>query len=263
MSGLVAALALAFLSYVRVSAEGLAYRNPEVWSNEATLQLSDPSYPELRSNPSPTSDPNRFLVLADQYAEFATSDAVMSSLKKQRLIGRRADPTGVAAIVATSVASPVNGSITPLLKITGMARSPAEATRLTTRATDTFIAVAKGRQVQAKIPESQRIELRIVRRAGVPKLTAPRSKTTFLILLLAGLTVTVAAAFIRENQTAGRKNETDTASVIDLEAPPPASNGSDPVRAVPEPGFRSETTEAEDGEAEVRSVIRTRSRSSG
>ena len=119
--------------------------------------------------------------------------------------------------------------------------------------------------MQAKIPESQRIELRIVRRAGVPKLTAPRSKTTFLILLLAGLTVTVAAAFIRENQgqAAGRKSEPDTASMFDLEAPPPASNGSDPVRAVPEPGSRSETTEAEDGEAEVRSVIRTRARSSG
>ena len=263
MSGLVVALALALLSYVRVSADGFTYRDPEVWSNEATLQLSDPSYPELRSKLPPTSDPSRFLALADQYAEFATSDAVMRSLKTQRLIGRKADPTGVAAITATSVASPVNGSITPLLKITGMAPSPAEATRLTTRATDTFIEVAKGRQVQAKIPESQRVELRIVRRAGVPKLTAPRSKTTFLILLLAGLTVTVAAAFIRENQAAGRKSEPDTASLFDLEAQPPAANGSDPVRAVPEPGSRSETTKAEDGEAEVGSVIRTRARSSG
>ena len=265
MSGFVVALALALFSYVRVSADGLTYRNSEVWSNEATLQLSDPSYPELRSQLPPTSDPNRFLALVDQYAEFATSDAVMRSLRNQRLVGRRADPSGVAGITATSVASPVNGSITPLLKITGTASSPAEATRLTIRATDTFIEVAKGRQVQAKIPESQRIELRIVKRSGVPKLTAPRSKTTFIILLLAGLTVTVAAAFIRENrrQAASRTSEPDATSVFDLEAQPPASSGSDPVRAVPEPGSRSGTTEAEDGEAEVRSVIRTRASSSG
>jgi capsular polysaccharide biosynthesis protein len=265
MSGFVVALALALLAYVRVSADGLTYRNPEVWSNEATLQLSDPSYPELRSKLPPTSDPNRFLALVDQYAEFATSDAVMRSLRKQRLVGRGADPSGVAGIAATSVASPVNGSITPLLKITGMAGSPSAATRLTIRATDTFIQVAKGRQVQAKIPESQRIELRIVKRSGVPKLIAPRSKTTFIIILLAGLTVTVAAAFIRENhrQATSRKSEPDTASVFDLEAQPPASNGSDPVRAVPQPGSRSEPTEPEDGEAGVRSVIRTRASSSG
>ena len=71
------ALALAMLSYVRVSADGLTYRNPEVWSNEATLELSDPSYPELRSTLPPTADPNRFTSLVDQYVALATSDDVV------------------------------------------------------------------------------------------------------------------------------------------------------------------------------------------
>ena len=198
-SGFVIALALALLSYVRVSADGLTYRNPEVWSNEATLQLSDPSHPELRSKLPPLTDPNRFTSLADQYAEFATGDAVIASLKKQRLLGRRGNTSGIAAVTASSVASPINGSITPLLKITGVGATPFEATRLTLGATRTFIAVAKARQAAAKIPENQRVELRIVKRSGVPKLVGPRSKTTFIIVLLAGLTLTVAAAFIREN----------------------------------------------------------------
>ena len=121
------------------------------------------------------------------------------------------------------MASPINGAITPLLKITGMATSPAQARRLTIRATDTLIKVATARQVKAKIPESQRVKLRISTRASVPKLIGPRSKTTFIIILLGGLTATVAAAFMRDNVQ--RKREPETAPVFDrlvLEAQPPA-----------------------------------------
>jgi hypothetical protein len=262
LSGFVVALALAMFSYVRVSADGLTYRNPEIWSNEATLELSDPSYPELRSTLPPTADPNRFTTLVEQYVALATSDDVLRSLMKQRLISRRPEESALGAISATSVASPINGAVTPLLKITGMATSPVQATRLTIRATDTLIKVATARQVKAKIPESQRVKLRVSTRASVPKLIGPRSKTTFIIILLGGLTATVAAAFMRDN--AQRKREPETAPVFDrlvLEAQPPASTGSEPVRAAPEHGVRSETTDAE-GEPEVRSVIR-RASSSG
>lgn len=254
------ALALALLSYVRVSGDGLAYRNPEVWSNEATLELSDPSYPELRSKLPPTADPNRFTSLVEQYVALATSDDVLNSLMRQGLISRRPEESGLGAISATSVASPINGAITPLLKITGMATTPAQATRLTMRATDTLIKVATARQVKAQIPESQRVKLRISTRASVPKLAGPRSKTSFIIILLAGLTVTVAAAFVRENLR--RKAEADTAPVFDglvLEAQPPASTGSEPVRAAPEQGAGFEA-QAEGSEPEVRSVVRTHPR---
>ena len=92
--------------------------------------------------------------------------------------------------------------------------------------------------MKEKIPPSQRVELRIVKRSGVPKLIGPRSKTTFIIILLAGLTITVAAAFVRENlqRAASRKHEPDTASVYDLEPQPAASRSSDPVRAGTESG---------------------------
>src|SRR5512132_332912 len=214
-SGLTVALALSLLSYVRVSADGLSYRKPEIWSNEATLVLSDASHPELRSKLLPTADPNRFTSLVDQYAEFATSDAVIGALKRQGLLPRT---PSLASISATAVPSPINGATTPLLKITGMATSPAEATRLTIGATDTFMAVEKARQIGQGIPEGQRVELRIVNRATAPKLTAPRSKTTFIIILLAGFTVTVAAAFIRDNlQRAKRRSD----SVVNRLQPAP------------------------------------------
>ena len=262
MSGFVVALALALLSYVRVSADGLTYRSPEIWSNEATLQLSDPSHPEWRSRLSPTADPNRFTSLVDQYAEYATSDAVVGALRKQGFLSRTALKSGVSGLTATSVASPINGSITPLLKIAGVGASPIEATRLTLRATDAFISVAKARQVRAKIPPSQRVELRIVKRASVPKLVGPRSKTTFIIILLAGLTLTVAAAFIRDNlqRAADRKGDLDAAAVFDMDAQPATSTGAESVRPAAENGSRPVTSEGI--EPEVPSVIHTHRRAS-
>ena len=257
------ALALALLSYVRISPDGLTYRSQEIWSNEATLQLSDPSHPELRSKLPPTADPNRFTSLVDQYAEFATSDAVIGALREQGLMRRGDMTSGAAGITATSVASPINGSITPLLKITGMAASPFEATRLTLRATDTFIAVAKARQIEAKIPVGQRVELRVIKRSGVPKLTAPRSKTTFIIILLAGLTLTVAAAFIRDNlqQAADRKKGADEAAVFDLGAQPAALTGSEHVQAAADLP-RPEVNEFKGGTLEIPSVNDTHRRAS-
>ena len=95
--------------------------------------------------------------------------------------------------------STVTGTATPLLRLTAVAESPAAATRLVIRATDTFINLVKTRQQHAGIPKNQRVELDILTRAGVPELIGPRKKTTPIFILLAGLTIVVAAAFIRDN----------------------------------------------------------------
>jgi hypothetical protein len=97
----------------------------------------------------------------------------------------------------------VTGTATPLLRLTAVAESPAAATRLVIRATDTFINFVKTRQQNARIPENQRVELQILTRAGVPELIGPRKKTTPIFILLAGLTIVVAAAFIRDNMQRG------------------------------------------------------------
>jgi hypothetical protein len=266
MSGFVVALALALLSYVRVSGDGLTYRNPEIWSSEATLQLSDPSHPEWRSKLPPTADPTRFTSLVDQYAEFATSDAVIRALRKQGFLSPEAVKSGVAGLTATSVASPINGSITPMLKIAGIGTSPIEATRLTLRATDTFIAVAKARQVQAQIPPSQRVELRIVKRDDAPKLIGPRSKTTFIIILLAGLTMTVAAAFLRDNlQRANRGSDNLRRAAIRGRQPEPISVLDPFANEAETAASAGSDLDSADAGPEARSITRSRraARSSG
>jgi hypothetical protein len=144
-------------------------------------------------------EPGRFAALVDQYAALATSDQVIASLKRQGVLAPGAGAGAALPIAATAVPSAVTGAPTPLLRLTTAAESPAAATRLVIRATDTFINFVRSRQQAAGIPEHQRVALRILTRAGVPELTEPRKKTTPIFILLAGLTIVVAAAFIRDN----------------------------------------------------------------
>ena len=244
------------------------YRSPEIWSNEATLALSTPSEPEWRSQLPETAQLQPLTALVDQYAAYATSDAVVRSLQKEGLLPRSGTTTGTTAgavgIAANAVPSPLNGQPTPLLKITGMATSPAAATRLTIRATDAFIEYARSRQDAVKIPKNQRVELRVLKRASVPTLTAPRSKTNFIIILFAGLSATVAAAFIRDNvQRAGeRKSAPEPVSALDpfvREAEPPLLNGSEPLHGAAEHAARSGRAEVRDSDVpEVPAISHTR-----
>jgi capsular polysaccharide biosynthesis protein len=197
--GLAVALALAFLSVVRVSSDGLAYRKSETWSTASVLVLSQASFPEGSSALPPDSDPNRFATIVDQYAALATSDEVIASLKRQGLLKPDAGAISELPIAATAVPSAVTGAVTPLLELTAVGESPDAATRLVVRTTDTFINVVKSRQQDAGIPQDQRVRLEIVTRAGVPELIGPRKKTTPIFIFLAGLTIVVAAAFIRDN----------------------------------------------------------------
>jgi hypothetical protein len=270
-SGCALALALALLSYVRVSDGGLVYRNPEIWSNEATLGLSTPSEPEWRSQLPPTAQLQPLTALVDQYAAYATSDAVVRSLQKQGLLPRsgttaKGTALGAAGIAANAVPSPLNGQPTPLLKISGSGASPAAATRLTIRATDAFIEYARSRQDALKIPKNQRVKLRVIKRASEPTLTAPRSKTNFIIILFAGLSATVAAAFIRDNvRRAGeRKRAPEAVSTLDpivREAEPPLLNGSEPVHGAAEHSSRSGRAKVRDSEVPAMSHTRRSARS--
>lgn len=187
------------LSYVRISPSGITYRGKETWSNEATLVLSQANYPEWRSVLGESSQPERFSSLVDLYAAFATSDAVIARLQKKGLLEAKDIEDGELPLSATAVPSAVTVAPTPLMKITATAESPGEATKLTTGATDAFIAYVRSGQIAARIPSNHRVELRIIKRSGEATLVRPRSKTTTIVIFLAGLTVAVAAAFIRDN----------------------------------------------------------------
>lgn len=195
---------LAFLSYVKISPSGFSYRTSEKWSNEATLALSQASQPELRSSLDETARPERFATLIDVYAAFATSDAVIAGLRAKGLLTEKDIENGKLPILATAVPSSANSGPTPLLKISATGKTPRDATKLTIGATNELMGFVTARQVIAAIPETERVELRLVKSSAEPTLIQPRSKSNLIVILLAGLTATVAAAFIRENARRGR-----------------------------------------------------------
>lgn len=233
------AVVLMLLSVFRVSTSGISYRQAEIWSNEATLAVSEASLPELRASLSPTERPERLATLIDVYAAFATSDAVVASLRQKGLLTEDDVKDGKLPIAATAVPSTANAGPTPLLKVSGSGTSKKRATDLTIAATQELIAYVKAGQARAGIAEKDRVELRTVKSSTEPQLVKPRSMSNAFVILLACLTATVAAAFIREN--ARRRREpaeeetvepwvspspqgsrdhpgTDRSAVIDLEA---------------------------------------------
>ena len=95
--GLLLAVALATLSVVRVSGDGLTYRQNELWSSTTRLGVTQKGFPTgrlLAQDPSldpqkqaqrlgiPIADPNRLNSLTLLYAELATSDPVLRQMRR-------------------------------------------------------------------------------------------------------------------------------------------------------------------------------------
>jgi hypothetical protein len=194
--GLWLSLTLALFSQVRISSTGVSYRSPQVWSNEATVALSQAGAPELGGSNEQTT---QLTTLVDVYAAYATSDAVINGLRRKGFLTARDVRDGKLPIAASAVPSPLNSAPTPLLKVTASGQTPAKATRLTQAATDELISYVKSRQIEAAIPVRERVQLQILKRSSEPEVIVPRSKSKAILILLAGLSATFAAAFIRDN----------------------------------------------------------------
>jgi hypothetical protein len=225
--GVVASLALAVLSFVRVSPSGIGYRSSERWVNEATLVVTQAGFNEGRSGGGAAVDTTlqRFSTLVNVYAALVESDQVVNLLVKRGLVDRADVSNGEIPVVATPVVSD-NGASTPLMTITGSASTAAKATALTVGATRAFIDTLERRQRAAGIPASQRTLVQPVRRFGEPTLVAPRSKSLPIIAFLAGLSATFGAVIIRDGRLRRQAEEAELAESVPLV---PAREQSRPV----------------------------------
>jgi hypothetical protein len=103
-----------------------------------------------------------------------------------------------------------------MMTITATAFTAPGATELTVGATKAFLNVLKARQLAAKIPVKDRIQVRVVKSAEAPKLLDPRSKALPILVLFGGLIATVAVAFTRDNVSRReRPAKLTTAAVVE------------------------------------------------
>ena len=122
-----------------------------------------------------------------------------------------------------------------MMTITATSSTGPKATELTLGATKAFLDVVHTRQLAAKIPVKDRIQVRVVKSAEAPKLVDPRSKALPILVLLGGLIATVAVAFTRDN-LARRERAPELTTVASRDEPAEPDSASVSPTPVRRPG---------------------------
>lgn len=216
LAGILLGVALALLSYVRVSLDGgvsLTYRQQESWESSATLLLTDGDF-QLGRDPR-SADPYRFIGLTTIYARVASSGEV------RRMMRGAPVPGGSFFAVSDVSAGEV---LLPTITAYGRAPSAAAAVKTVRRGTEAFIRYLRRSPGAASIPSSQRVRLAVLIAPSKPKLLVPRKKTLAFVVFLAVLTATIGLAFVLEN--------------VRPSAPGVRVAAQDPADVLPEPGVR-------------------------
>ncbi len=210
--GFLLALALATLSYVRVSLNSggikVSYRSPEIWQSRSTLLLTQQGFPWGRSvYPTPEVDRSgrpiitpgtplfagdtRFASLAVFYSEMANSDAV-------RALMQRGGPLR-GTITAQPVPDQISGNALPFIILSGLGTSAKDAALAVRRGTTAFQDYLRSQQSANRIPENQRVVVQVIAKPDPPVVSVPRRKTRLVFIFVAIMAAAIALAFILEN----------------------------------------------------------------
>jgi len=195
-SGVILAVVLATLSYVRIDANGVSYRGSEQWVSYETISVTQPGFEEGRLNQS-GADPSRLTLLATLYSKYIDADGV-----RHRIWPKGAGPgEAVEAAPVNLFANASASGALPLISIAAFSDQPRKAQELAARSTEALTAYISRRQDAARVPTEQRVELQPVKRAlsNAPVLWQARSKALPIVVLLTALIAAIGLAFILEN----------------------------------------------------------------
>lgn len=205
-TGLALAIFLAVFSTAKISFAGgtptLTYRKSAAYRAQALLLVTQPGFPEGRSNLGDVvrvagssapggsatyvprfADPGRYAELALIYSTYATSDPIYEKMLK--------DGPVIGKVLANPLMQPGTGNAEPIIVLASIAPSPAAAIRLTKRVMGALTAFLEEQQATNGVPKSKRaiiVPLNTPQRATVyqgHKLTKPLF--VFMTMLLAAL----------------------------------------------------------------------------
>lgn len=197
-AGLCAAIALSFLSFVRVGPGfKLQYRQHEQWQSIATLFVSQRGFPYGRSVTPGGQDPGRFGSYATLYAHLALSDAVKRLLLRGGPIDESREFIGAAPVPANPGDS--SSPALPLIDLWTISDPPKRAEELTRRATGAFMQYLDEEQQANRIPAANRVIVTVVRDGSEPILLKKRSKTLPVVIFLTVAMAACGLAFMVEN----------------------------------------------------------------
>jgi hypothetical protein len=193
LPGLLVAIVAAFLATAKLETRGgvhVEYRKSQTYVSYATLFVTRPGFPWGRLNAS-GDEQARFTSLAIVYANLVTSDPVLSRV-------RHAGPVD-GTIEAAPVILPTSNEALPLIKIAAITNSPGQAIELAQRASNALRDWIAQQQRLTGTPAKQRVMVQEVTRPDEATVFAARSKTLAIVVFLALVMATIAAAFILEN----------------------------------------------------------------
>lgn len=218
--GLAVAIALATLSYFRVSfvdgAPELEPRKEQIWQSQADVLLTERGFPagrrtipleqrevggEVTFIPK-YNDPFRYSGLATLYSRIAESDEVRSRVGR---IDGSYDAIGGADTTygrATQL---------PMVSFFGRSTSPETAQAIAARAMTAFVTYMQERQREARIPANERVLFQVLNAPQPPILLEPRKKTLPIVVFLSILIATIALAFVLDNARRRMPPESDLA----------------------------------------------------
>lgn len=194
--GLLLALVLAFLSFVRVSvASGgpkFSYRQSETWQSGMRFVLTGPGFPVF-SVEAAKGSPLNLTALSSFYAKLATSDEVLRLAKRNGpLNGVMEAQTGIEQVGFAKTP-------TPYLLIIGLAATRSNAISVAARGGHAFQQYVAREQEASGVPARERIQLRVVNVAREAVLLEPRKRTLPIVIFLTVMTAALGLAFVLDN----------------------------------------------------------------
>ena len=201
-AGLALALALSFLSLVRVDFGAglkLTYRENEQWESLSTLFVSTPDFRwGSVSSGGSAKDPEaaqaaqgRVLALTALYMQAATTDNVLALMERDGPI------IGAVQTFPVTASPDGNGDMLPMITFSAIAPTPAASQHLARRHIRAFLEFL--RRDQSGTPANERVSVEVVRQPRAPLLLQPRKKTRPIIVFLTVAIATIGLAFILEN----------------------------------------------------------------
>jgi hypothetical protein len=204
IAGFLLAVALAFLSVVRVSPGGeprFSFREDEEWVSRALLLVTEQGFPlgqtRFDNEEESISMAARFAELATIYARLATSDQVRALMLREGPIDEDKELIEAAAVLSNQWNS--NSAPLPLISISAYATTGERAAQLALRATAAFREYLAAEQDANEIPAKKRVVMTEVNRSVPPELLAGRSKTLPVVVFLTIMLAVVGIAFLVEN----------------------------------------------------------------
>ena len=220
-AGMLLAIALALLSYVRVDFDGgkpsFTYRQSEKWESLAQVNIGaggpllySSIDPETRAlldtartpeeareilkerDPAAYANLSFLLQLTLNYMALATGDDVMNIMQS--------DGQGpVRGALQTFPVRPGEVAEVPMITFSAIAASPEEAYTLSRRHVTAFKKYVKQEQVDRGVPRDERVEVTDVKASQPAVLLEPRKKTTPIVVFITGMIAVLGLAFILEN----------------------------------------------------------------